>query len=88
MVNILLSKRVRIVVHVLLMIVTALFLISGLGITRYQLIGPLTLGLLSKSRAFWLHSWLKWPFIIFLALHIYITMSHKIRKWLQKAKPE
>ncbi|MBT3582846.1 hypothetical protein HN777_00035 [Candidatus Woesearchaeota archaeon] len=88
MVNILLSRRVRTLVHTLLMIVTALFLISGFGITNYQIITPLTLGLLSKSRAFWLHSWLKWPFVTLLALHLYITMNHKIRNWLQRAKPE
>ena len=88
MVNILLSRRVRTLVHTLLMIVTALFLISGFGITNYQLVGPLTLGLLGKIRAFWLHSWLKWPFVIFLALHIYITMNYKIKNWLRRTKTE
>jgi hypothetical protein len=88
MVNVLLSRRVRTLVHILLMLVTALFLISGLGITRYQLIGPLTLGILTKIRSFELHSALTWPFVILLALHMYITMNYKIRNWLSRIKPE
>jgi cytochrome b subunit of formate dehydrogenase len=66
------QKRLKTVVHWSLLILTLLYLVSGLGITQYQLIEPLTLGLLTKSLAFKIHDDLLIPFIALLCLHILI----------------
>ena len=67
--------------HLLLTIATALFIISGLGISDYQLIELITLGLLTKARSFWIHDNLLYPFTILLFLHIYYTwLSRRPKK--------
>ena len=62
-------------VHWLLTGTAILNLISGLGITQFRIIAPLTLGLLTKSNAFRIHSSLTAPFTILLILHIYLTVT-------------
>lgn len=74
--------------HVLLGICTVVLVVSGLGITKYQVVGPLTFGLLSKGRAFRVHSALTWPFIILFALHVYMAMMPKLPKWMQVKWPK
>lgn len=54
--------------------VTVLFLLSGFGITQYQIITPLTFGLLGKALSFQLHEWLWIPFGLLLILHVYLGM--------------
>ncbi len=65
------------IVHVLVTILIILYLITGLGITQYQLITSLTGGLLDKALSFKLHSWLFWPFVVVLALHIGLALGRK-----------
>ena len=50
-----------------------LYIITGYGITRYQIVEKLTLGLLSKALSFKIHLWLIVPLVIFLALHLYFS---------------
>ncbi len=61
-------------IHALITILVILYLVSGLGITQYQSVEPLTFGLLTKALAFKIHSLLFWPFIIVLALHIGLVL--------------
>ncbi len=67
------QSQARRTVHWLLVFVTALFLVTGFGITEFRLIETLTLGLLTKSISQRLHLLLWVPFIILLALHVYLT---------------
>ncbi|NYT18612.1 MAG: hypothetical protein GKB98_03255 [Methanobacteriales archaeon] len=56
-------------VHLALIILTVLVLISGLGIAYYRPIEALTLGLLSKTLSFQIHTYLFVPFVVVLILH-------------------
>lgn len=59
-------------VHFLLGILTVLILISGLGIVYYQIIGILTLGILTKNLSFQIHTLIFVPFLIILFLHSFM----------------
>lgn len=56
------------------------YIMTGFGISHFQIITPITFGLLSKPIAFQLHSYLIFPFIILLILHILITLKWKSRR--------
>ncbi len=57
------------------LLATALFtVVSGLGITEFRIVEPLTFGLLNKASAFRLHLWLWLPFLVLLAAHMVLTM--------------
>ena len=58
------------IVHWLLIIITVLYLITGLGITEFRIIESLTFGLLTKNLAFRIHDSLLIPFVILLIMHI------------------
>ena len=75
-----LLKNIRTIIHVFVTILIILYLLTGLGITNYQLIQTITFGGLSKPTAYQLHSILLIPFIIILALHIILTMVYKHQK--------
>jgi hypothetical protein len=54
--------------------------ITGFGITEFRTIEPLTLGLLTKPLSFQIHSALAYPFVVLLAVHIYLVLTVK-HKW-------
>jgi len=56
-----------------------LYIASGFGITRYQTVEPLTLGLLTKPLAFKIHDNLIMPFALLLILHIMLAELDKRR---------
>ncbi len=63
-----------------LLAVTVVYLLTGLGITQYHVIEAATFGLLTKSLSFTVHDNLLAPFIILLALHVMLTfLEHRIR---------
>lgn len=66
--------------HALLTIVTILFILTGIGITNYQLIESLTAGILTKLTSFQIHTNLTIPLIVLLAVHIVFTIEKKIRR--------
>ena len=61
---------IRSIIHWILLVMTVLYLITGLGITRYQIVEPLTFGLLNKFSAIRLHEVLLEPFVALLLIHI------------------
>jgi cytochrome b subunit of formate dehydrogenase len=63
--------------HWLLLAVTALFLISGFGISDYRIVESLTLGLLTKNLSFRIHSNLSILLVALLGLHIYLAYSRR-----------
>jgi hypothetical protein len=65
------------VIAVLLLAVSALFLLSGFGITDAGIVGPLTLGILDKPLAFRLHGVLWAPFGALLAAHLLLPFVYR-----------
>lgn len=68
------SRRKKQVAYGLLTVVM-LYIISGFGITSWQIVEPLTLGLLTKSLAFKIHNWLLFPFIILIIAHVFLAVK-------------
>jgi hypothetical protein len=66
--------------HVLLTIVSILFIVTGFGISNYQIIESLTGGTVSKLTSFQVHSNLIIPFIVLFIAHIGFTIGKKIQK--------
>jgi hypothetical protein len=66
--------------HALLTIVSILFIVTGLGISNYQVMESLTGGTLSKLTSFQIHSNLIIPFIVLLIAHIGFTIGKKFQK--------
>jgi hypothetical protein len=61
----------------LLTMVIIIFIITGFGISNYQIIESLTGNALSKLTSFQIHSNLIIPLIILLILHIVFTVGKK-----------
>jgi hypothetical protein len=78
------SKLVKMAVHWSLFVVTLLYLVTGLGITQYQLVESLTLGLLTKNVAFRVHDSLLIPFIVLLVLHVIMRPAGWIYSHLKR----
>jgi ammonia channel protein AmtB len=68
--------------HALLtvVIIIIIFIITGFGISNYQIIESLIGGTLSKLTSFQIHSNLIIPLIILLILHIAFTVGKKLKK--------
>ncbi len=66
--------------HALLTIVIILFILTGVGITNYQLIESLTAGTVTKLTSFQIHTNLTIPLILLLAAHIALSIGKKIRR--------
>ncbi len=65
----------------LLLIVSAfLFIVSGMGITEYNLMRFITFGLLTKDRSYQIHTTLLYPFTGLLFLHIYYAVKYRTKK--------
>jgi cytochrome b subunit of formate dehydrogenase len=58
------------IIQWLLLVVTLIYVITGLGITQFRIIEPATFGLLSKNLSFVIHDNLLIPFIVLLILHV------------------
>jgi len=77
-------EAVRAVIRYLLLVLILLYLISGLGITQYQIIEPLTLGLLTKNMAFKLHDFLLVPFVVMLLAHVLFGPAMRVYSRFKK----
>ena len=64
----------------LVLAVTALFIITGFGITEFRVVETITLGWLSKSLAFRLHDDLWLPFLVLLVLHVFLPLVWRKKK--------
>jgi thiosulfate reductase cytochrome b subunit len=75
-----LPLRFRNSISILLGVISVLLVISGLGITRSNLIMPVTLGILDKATAYRIHLYLWGPFLILLIVHVfYGTLSGRTK---------
>jgi len=68
------GKKIRRLVAWLLFFMTVLVLLTGFGINKPGIIGPITGGLLGKSIAEGVHIYLWGPFIILLVLHMSLSL--------------
>jgi hypothetical protein len=75
-----LLRYLTVVVHWLLLAFVIVYIITGLGVTNYQVIEAVTFGGLTKLGAFQLHGSLLIPFIIVLAFHIGLTVVKNRQK--------
>jgi len=66
-------KAIKKTVHLALLILVAIVIISGRGISYYQTIEGITGGLLSKNLSFQLHTLLFLPFLLILLIHIFFS---------------
>ena len=73
------ADQVRAWVAWLLLAVTAVYLVSGFGITNQDIVGALTGGLLGKANAFRLHDVLWLPFILLLVVHVGWNVGRRIK---------
>ena len=65
------------IVHWLLIILIAGYLITGFGITEYKVVESLTFGLLTRNLAFRIHGNLWIPLVLLLLLHIFQRVVKK-----------
>lgn len=80
MISMVLYRIIYTLTHALLTIVIILFILTGVGITNYQLIESLTAGTVTKLTSFQIHTNLTIPLILLLAAHIALTIGKKIRR--------
>ena len=73
-------QTIKTLTHVLLTVVIIIFIITGFGISNYQIIESLTGGTLSKLTSFQIHSNLIIPLIVLLVVHIAFTVGKKLKK--------
>jgi len=66
--------------HILLTIVIIIFIVTGFGISHYQIIESLTGHTLSKLTSYQIHSNLIIPLLVLLVAHITFTLGKKIKK--------
>jgi cytochrome b subunit of formate dehydrogenase len=66
--------------HWLLLIVTVVYLLTGLGITQYRIMEYITFGLLNKNLSFNIHDNLLAPFVALLIFHMIVSMASQRTK--------
>ena len=76
------KNQIRKTTAYLALITIILYIITGYGITQYRIVEKITFGLLHKSLSFKIHSWLIYPLIIFLLVHLYFSCD--LFSWLRK----
>lgn len=74
------EKLIRKIAAYLALIILLLYIISGYGITQYQIVEKITLGILTKSLSFKIHSVLIIPLVILLGIHLYFSCD-LFKKW-------
>ena len=73
-------RKTREWIQLLLIVSTFLFIVSGMGISEYNLMRFITFGLLTKDRSYLLHSNLLYPFTALLFFHIYYSVKPRLKK--------
>jgi cytochrome b subunit of formate dehydrogenase len=63
--------------HWFLTIFIIFYIITGFGISNNQLIKAITFDLITKPIAFQLHSFLIYPFVALLFIHILLTLKFR-----------
>ena len=74
------------VIQWLLLAVTLIYVVTGLGITQFRIIEPATFGLLNKNVSFAIHDNLLVPFIVLLVLHVTLKPVKQIYRKRRREK--
>ncbi len=77
-------EAVRAAIRYVLLILTVLYLISGLGITQWQITEPLTFGLLTRNLASRIHDFLLVPFVVLLLVHVLFRPAMRVYSHFKK----
>lgn len=56
-----------------------LYIVTGYGITQYRFVEKITFGFLDKSTFFRLHSYLIYPLLISLSIHLFFALGKNPR---------
>lgn len=75
---------IRAAIRYMLLVLTLIYLVSGLGITQYQIIGALTFGLLTRNLAFRIHDFLLAPFVVLLLVHVLLGPAARVYSHFKK----
>ena len=67
-------KRIRKTIHWLLALGLVVYIVTGFGITEWQTVEPLTLGLLGKAESQKIHNAIEIPFVALLLAHLYLSL--------------
>jgi hypothetical protein len=67
----------RKIVYWTLLAIVFVYIISGFGILYYQIIETVTLGILTKALSYEIHNYLLIPFLVVLAIHIFLALGKK-----------
>ncbi|RJQ47441.1 MAG: hypothetical protein C4534_01015 [Gaiellales bacterium] len=70
-------KIIRKTIHWLLALGLAVYIVTGFGITDWQTVEPLTLGLLGKAESQKIHNSIEIPFVALLAVHLYFSLIRR-----------
>jgi len=70
-------RVIKKIVQYVLMILSVLMVLTGLGITEPGIIGPVTGGILGKMLSYRIHFFLWGPFAIALIIHVYLSMTRR-----------
>ncbi len=80
------QEPARAAIRYVLLMLTAIYLISGLGITQWQIIEPLTFGLLTRNLSSRIHDFLLVPFVILLLVHVLFRPAIRVSSHFKKAQ--
>jgi thiosulfate reductase cytochrome b subunit len=67
--------KLKVIARWILFALVIAYIITGFGITQYQVVEKITLGLLTKVLSQKIHFYLLIPFLIFLIIHIYLSVT-------------
>jgi len=73
-------KIIKKSLHWILVAYIAVYVVTGFGITDFQTVEPLTLGLMGKATAMQLHNNMEIPFLIIIGVHVYVSLILKDKK--------
>jgi hypothetical protein len=65
------NAKMKKIINWCLFAASVVLVVSGYGIVKFKIVGPLFGGLLDKSDFFKIHSFLALPFIFLLVLHVF-----------------
>jgi thiosulfate reductase cytochrome b subunit len=71
------TRRIKRITQYILLILSMLMVLTGLGITEPGTIEIVTFGILGKSLAYRLHYYLWGGFMIFLIIHVYLSLPRR-----------
>jgi hypothetical protein len=73
-------NKIKKIVNWLLLVVVLLYILTGFGISQYQVIGVITFGFLTKVLAYKIHSLLIYPLVVLLVLHVLPLIMAKFKQ--------